>query len=364
MKPITPNDCPRRTLLWVAGATPQILTETLYALARRQPDTFIPTEIDVITTRTGKHKLVSNLLARDVGWFHRLHDDLNLPPIQFSEQRIHVITDHHGQALDDIRTPQENEAAANFITEWVRRLTQDDDRAIHASLAGGRKTMGYYLGYALSLFGRPQDRLSHVLVAPAYESSWDFFYPNPEVNNARPEDIDLAEIPFVRLRKQLPNALKGLEQGDWSFSATVAAAQEAINPRPIHISHLHRQIHIGQEQRISLTPASLAFYALFARASRDGTALYAPPKDEPSKPLYEAFMREADHADAREHLGAGIKADGMTRSYWDERKAKLRDELNRALGPLAAAYDIDATIPGRPAGFGLRLPAGFIHIEE
>jgi CRISPR-associated protein (TIGR02584 family) len=32
------------------------------------------------------------------------------------------------------------------------------------SIAGGRKTMGFYAGYALSLYGRAQDRMSHVLV--------------------------------------------------------------------------------------------------------------------------------------------------------------------------------------------------------
>ena len=30
--------------------------------------------------------------------------------------------------------------------------------------------MGFYLGYALSLYGRTQDRLSHVLVSSPYES--------------------------------------------------------------------------------------------------------------------------------------------------------------------------------------------------
>jgi CRISPR-associated protein (TIGR02584 family) len=61
----------------------------------------------------------------------------------------------------------------------VRELTADPDCAIHASIAGGRKTMGFYLGYALSLFGRPQDRLSHVLVSSPFESNQNFFYPLP-----------------------------------------------------------------------------------------------------------------------------------------------------------------------------------------
>lgn len=37
--------------------------------------------------------------------------------------------------------------------------------------------MGFYIGYALSLFGRPQDKLSHVLVEEAFEQNREFFYP-------------------------------------------------------------------------------------------------------------------------------------------------------------------------------------------
>ena len=51
--------------------------------------------------------------------------------------------------------------------------------SLHVSIAGGRKTMGFYVGYALSLFARDQDRLSHVLVPPSLESRQDFFYPPP-----------------------------------------------------------------------------------------------------------------------------------------------------------------------------------------
>ncbi|MEF8766961.1 CRISPR-associated ring nuclease [Candidatus Accumulibacter contiguus] len=39
--------------------------------------------------------------------------------------------------------------------------------------------MGFFLGYALSLYGRPQDKLSHVLVSAPFESSLGFYYPTP-----------------------------------------------------------------------------------------------------------------------------------------------------------------------------------------
>lgn len=361
--PQNPSSYPNRSLLLVAGTTPQILTETLFSLTQLKQQPFIPTEIDVLTTQDGKDKLISNLLADDIGMFHRLLKHKNLPPILFNEDRIHVIPDQSGQALSDIRTRAENQAAADFIIEWVRNLTQDQDRAVHASLAGGRKTMGYYLGYALSLFGRPQDRLSHVLVDPRFESRYDFFFPHPD-NKAPDSAIDLAEIHFVSLRNQLPASLKGLEQGTWSFSATVTALQETLNPQTLTLRYLQREVQIGQHPAIHLSPVSMAFYGMFARATLQGEALYAPTQHTASPELYQRFMHEADRTEARQQTGRGIVHTGMTKTYWYERKSKLREELISGLGPLALAYDIDATTPGKPAGYGLKLPRDLIHIED
>jgi hypothetical protein len=92
----------------------------------------------------------------------------------------------------------------------------DSSMVLHASLAGGRKTMGFYLGHAMALFARPQDTLTHVLVPPEFEDCDDFWYPaseppvRPMTNrhgmlvdpmHAR---VDVAEINFVRLRGKLP----------------------------------------------------------------------------------------------------------------------------------------------------------------
>jgi len=174
-----PATAPRRILLAVTGLSPQIVTETLYALACRSETPWVPHEVHLITTATGRREAELNLLADqkprgEPGWFHRLRDDYSLPPICFDTDCIHVLGDAAGTALDDIRTPADNERAADFITEIVRQLTGDEHSELHVSIAGGRKTMGYYLGYALSLFGRAQDRLSHVLVSEPFENNREF----------------------------------------------------------------------------------------------------------------------------------------------------------------------------------------------
>ena len=158
-----PQDYATRILVAVTGLSPQIVTETLYALAVAPVPSeprFVPTRIRLITTEEGASRAKGSLLNSHNGWFYRLQSDYRLPAIEFGPQHIVVLKDRTGQPLDHIRTRDDNELAADAITEEIREL----DTAVHASIAGGHKTMGFYLGYALSRFGRAQDRLSHVLV--------------------------------------------------------------------------------------------------------------------------------------------------------------------------------------------------------
>lgn len=207
-----PHEYPRRILLCVSGNSPQIITETLYALAvetdGRPP--FVPTEIRVLTTSCGAENTRRSLLEGDRAKLRELCQDHGLSGIHFDETCIEVFKRTDGSPLADIITPEDNRDAADHITRLVAELTGDSESAIHASIAGGRKTMGFYLGYAMSLFGREQDRVSHVLVSKDFTDRRDFFFkPKSPVTllNEQGEQmstadarIHLAEIPMVRLR--------------------------------------------------------------------------------------------------------------------------------------------------------------------
>ena len=148
------SNFPRRVMLCVTGMSPQIVTETLYALVVEQ--SFIPTEIRIITTVQGRNKIIGELLDPVHGHFWGFCKEYGLMNcIAFTEAHISVIEDACGAALPDIRTLDENNLAADFIARIVRTLCADSQSVVHASIAGGRKTMGFYLGYALSLFARP-----------------------------------------------------------------------------------------------------------------------------------------------------------------------------------------------------------------
>jgi CRISPR-associated protein (TIGR02584 family) len=266
----SPEKYPHRILLAVTGLSPQIVTETLYALSAERKPAWIPTEIHVVTTRPGAENVRRTLLSDDPGWFHRLRDDYRLPEIAFGIENIHVVTRPDGMPLDDILEDADNSAVADFITEQVRAMTADPAASLHVSIAGGRKTMGFYIGYALSLFGRAQDRLSHVLVSPPFESLPEFFYPAPRTRvirdrsgravDAKDGHVHLGDIPFVRLRDGLP---KGFLEGRARFSDAVAEAQKALPPLALRLEPATRIVIAGGEA-FDLEPMRFAFYWMMA----------------------------------------------------------------------------------------------------
>lgn len=359
-----PTRFPRRVLLAVSGLSPQIVTETLYALALHSAKPFIPTEVHLITTGEGAQRAELSLLRSGLGWFHKLCSDHDLPDIPFNRAHIHTIRDAHGCNMDDIRSVADNQAAADFITAKVRAFSADPNCALHASIAGGRKTMGFYLGYALSLYGRPQDRLSHVLVSEPFENSIDFFYPTPysrvlQTREGRLADtamaeVTLAEIPFVSLRHGLPAKLLA---GHSSFCDAVTAVQASFAAPALCVSLAQRCI-IASGLRVDLPPAELALLAVFARQTLQGAGpLPAPTKGVPDLNWAQRYLREyraitGSMADI-EATKRALK-NGMDGEYFSQRKSKLERHLRSALGPAAVHYRIDDG-GTRPRRYGLTL---------
>ena len=62
-----PAAYPRRVLLAVTGLSPQIVTETLWALAVKGSPAWLPTEIRIVTTQQGAEKARGALLSDDPG---------------------------------------------------------------------------------------------------------------------------------------------------------------------------------------------------------------------------------------------------------------------------------------------------------
>lgn len=225
-----PEEFERRVLLAVAGGSPAIVTETLYALTQTNKPAYLPTEIHIITT-SGKfgHEAIHKALIEDQQ-LAELYAAYNMDQLLFDDSHIHRIQNTKGEYLSDITTAEDNETAADFITNLVREFAQHENTSLHVSIAGGRKTMSYYMGYALSLYGRMQDRLSHVLIDETLLTR-DFFYPQPNDHI----EVMLADVPFVRLREGLGFA-EELTQGKHTFSAAIDLVQRQFAPIAVNIN--------------------------------------------------------------------------------------------------------------------------------
>lgn len=262
----------KEILIFVAGATPQIITETIYALAHGNPPIY-PDEVYIITTETGKRRIEDTIIKQAI--LDLMSEEFSIPSIRLTDDSFLIVKDAKGNTLDDIRSKEENEAIGDAITAFVRQKAKDMNCRLHCSLAGGRKTMSFYIGAALQLFGRHWDKLYHVLVTPEFESNPNFFYkpkkhkiiecrmPDGSVKRLNTKDarIELAELPFIRLGNKI--SLQGK-----SFSELVAESQKEIDTATmqleLRINLTERTITI-RDVVIDMVPTELMIYTAFLR---------------------------------------------------------------------------------------------------
>jgi CRISPR-associated protein (TIGR02584 family) len=328
----------------------------------------MPTEVHIITTQRGK-PYVEQLIcdSTDAGWLKKLCDDYRLPMPLCDSSHIHCITDHQGTVLSDIRTRDDNTYAADYITKTVQELTADDNSSLIVSLSGGRRTMTFYVGYALSLFGRPQDRLTHVLVEDEYFFNTEFFYPTPEPLwvvrddntgfDASKVEVTLADIPFVRLREGLPSRLLN---GQTSFSDTVDAAQAEFAPAKVVFEAQTGDLRCGNK-RVEMNTVELSFYVLMlTRCQREeGPVRWTDAALD--KEFLEIYTQLRVGATGGTERIRKALINGMTKEYFEQRKSRVNRALRLALGKrVAQIYCIDSHGKRPNTRFGVSLPASAI----
>jgi len=298
-------------------------------------------------------------------------------PIAFSQENIHVIRSADGRQADDISTEADHVAMADFILSHIKRLTDDQNTVIHASLAGGRKTMTFFMGYALSLYGRVCDTLSHVLVTDGFESLRDFYYPTPydhtlpgrnnnELLNAKDARVTLTDIPFVRLRDEIPQSLIA---GQASYAQVIERLN--LSSRPLFlVIDLPRCQLICSDIDIPMAPINLAFYLWFVeRHLQNMPPLEVPPKGTKDKIYASEFLRQyrkvVDAFKADDAAMTGLK-DGMSHDYFSERKSRVMRDLKHYLGEeLAKRYGIQVLDRrGRYQRFGLAIPRDKLSVND
>lgn len=285
-KPSLSRQHMKNVLFLVTGMTPQIITETVWALAcdPNNEHKWIPDEIHVVSTEEGLTQIRSHLFQNGV--FARFQQHYpQLAQIKFDEQSLSVIK-KDDQSLTELKDPLDNELTADVICQTIQEFTSNDDVYLHVSIAGGRKTMGFYAGYALSLYGRSQDRMSHVLVEKDFELAKGFYYPTPDDTyvehkdgkqrlNAKNAKVWLADIPFVRLRSSLgANAVLHHQK----FSDVVNLLNINLDSVKLVLNVKKRTIQIN-DMICKLTPKEFSIYLLAVKLLHANEVLYYPSKE-------------------------------------------------------------------------------------
>ena len=261
----------KNILLAVCGLSPQVITETLYALYQNYKKI---DAIHIITTRDGKEKIFAQLLSGDEGYYHKfLNDyDIDSSSIDFGPENIHTLKDEHGNELADIITEDDNEKLLKKCLELAFLFTSDPNTSVFFSIAGGRKTMSACLMVAAQMYGRSQDRIYHVLVSPEFESNRDFFFPpktpkmiklidkqgNPFYKSTKYAEVTLVPIPFVSIRKQLSKDYLTQPKDPGTLMLSLIKEKET----KLIINMIDSKI-IYKDLEIDMMPARMALYAFF-----------------------------------------------------------------------------------------------------
>lgn len=207
----------RIVLIATMGSSPAVLTETVWALAHAKKPV-IPDEIVVMLAKNSVEKMKRDLLGGCEPIWGRLLSALKKDKISidgklvFGSMSIHVIPDAQKNELWDLRSSEDNLFAADFMMQEIRKYSESPDTEIIASIAGGRKTMSALLLSCMTLLGREEDKVVHVLLPEELEGGTEppFYFPQKGVVHVSRRTgkkykgdklrSELFEVPFVRMR--------------------------------------------------------------------------------------------------------------------------------------------------------------------
>ncbi len=377
----------KEIFIFIAGSTPQVITETIYALAVKKTPVH-PDEIYIITTCKGKSIAEDALIGK--GILKELCKEYNLPLITLKDSSFIIPAGCSGNALDDIRDEEENEAMGDLITSFIREKTAGSAARLHCSIAGGRKTMSFYLGSAMQLFARPHDRLYHVLVSPEFESNPGFFYKprkdkrltplSPPLNKGgkqlhiKDAVITLAELPFIRLRNKL--SLEGT-----GFKELVKEGQRdidiAVVQPDLKVRLAEKTLQIG-DRTISLTPINMMVYIAYLKHKlnrcRHPERLYCRECADCFPTIVELSTRPALEEMAKDYLlmyPSRVEdflykyKDGLSQEIIRQAISKIKKAVGEALGDEAMTSIYAITSPRRAYAntrYGVRVEKGKIKL--
>ncbi len=368
-------------LITLCGLTPQVVTETLWALHYCTPPIH-PAEVWILTTQEGAKVCRTKLLGQSGALARFVHHYRPTPVPRCPVSQIIVLKGANGRPLSDVRTAQDNQAVADQLAAFIRQQTDRSDVRLHCSVAGGRKTMGVLLASALQLFGRAEDRLYHVLVPPEFESLDGFFFPPSPPQwligrdgrrlNTKQARIELAELPYVRLRGLLPAQPRRIIG---SFSATVETANQRLrvlqDPEPVRLATRDGAMHIGN-RLVKLPPTQMALYRALARTKLDHCTRPELPTCGDCTECYMTFTKstwETTRYVLTERAGHPVLEEASDQrdiaNQFRSLVSKLNNRLDSAVGLAGAEnpYRVRSAGPKGETAYGLAIDKTKLMIE-
>ena len=338
MQSSNPSSYPIRVLIVVTGESPQVVTETIYALGT-QPQPFVPTQVVVVTTGLGAQRVRDTLLETETepgrGKLFQLCAQYGWQPIAFTSSNIRVSMDEAGCLDQDAHTEAELIRMGDLMLATLCEFA-NDETAIHLSLAGGRKTMSFFAGQAMSLVARPQDRLSHVVLSDRrFEFSPDFFFPpkipvslevrdrltgNVERLSTADVKVRIADVPFLRLNEILgKKALVDLARPR-KLSELIEEANAALvepGDAVVEFDTYHGLVWCNG-RRVPFTQVELGFYYALAVLAEDDRGLTRRAGDDEC----------LEYLDLRSH----VTEEGMTLRRLGKYEATVQDAFDSLFG--------------------------------
>jgi len=369
----------KNTLLAVIGMSPQIITETLYALNQMNRPVHA---IHVIATRPGKDRILSYLLDGGRGPFYCYLKEYGITGIDFGPGNIHVVRDADGVEIDDITDESDNARVLAKCMELAFHHTRDPDSAVFFSIAGGRKTMGACLTLAAQMYGRPQDRLYHVLISPEFESCRSFFYPpgkpetielrdqkgEPVYKSTRYAMVNLIHMPFFSIRSQLaPEFLDQPKEPATLMQAMIREARARLVINLIEGKVTYRRMELDMmANRLSL----YAFFALLKKAcptpdrqcrSCDQCFLTFDEISQRQSEITRLYKQLCGTRPVEEMSTTGIL--GLDQANFNSLKSRIKEDLLNAFGPMALQKIEIASVGKRgDMRYGIRLEREAIEV--
>ena len=347
----------KKILLAVCGLAPQVITETLYALQQQDR---LPDIVRVLTTRSGMEACHAQLFAGGSGQYHHFLQDYKIDPeqIDFMPQAILPVLNDQGLAIKDISNEDDNRCFLRSCMQLAFEYSSDANNRIYYSIAGGRKTMGSCLALAAQLYGRRQDRIFHVLVAPEFENSREFYYPpspsrlitlldekqQPYQKDTRYAQVQLVPMPFFSLREKLSSPL--LQQPEMPSSLMMSLVQEE---KPVLTIDLRERKIVWKNRETDLPPVLLALYAFFAEQKKtagcqhiDCPGCHQCTLDLPQILGTDNLARIADlyqriRPDCDIHSMSNTGINSLSAENFNSTRSKLNKKLEEAFG----AYEKD-----------------------